>query len=271
MRWFEVLRYKVIKFKVQSLMINFQKIMHLICLIPRTLWKLIFLLNFLLGLFLLYPVFYVLLSKEDWFPMAMRLKRFWAHWILFIPGIFVSIEDKANIGSVAKPCIYCANHSSYLDIVISYVLLPGYFVFMGKAELLQAPLFKLFFTRGMDIAVERRSRIGSHLAYLRAGKEIDKGHSMFMFPEGILSSDGSLHAFKNGAFKLAIDKQVPIVPITFTNNWKLLQNGGFLKAFGRPGIAGVIIHQAISTKGFAETDLVYLLNKTHDAIASGLS
>jgi len=244
--------------------------MNALYLIPRTLWKIFFLLNFLIGLLLLFPVFYILLSREAWFPKAMIVKRFWAHWILGVPGIFISVTDKAQIKSVQQPRIYCANHCSYLDVIISYIILPDYFVFMGKAELLNAPLINRFFTKGMDIAVERKSRIGSHQAFMRAGKEIDKSHSMFIFPEGTLSSEGKLRGFKNGAFKLAIEKQSPVVPITFINNWKLLQNGGFFKAYGRPGIARVIIHEPISTRGFTDADLVYLLNKTHAAILSGL-
>jgi 1-acyl-sn-glycerol-3-phosphate acyltransferase len=80
-----------------------------------------------------------------------------------------------------------------------------------------------------------------------------------------------MRGFKNGAFKLAIDKQLPVIPITYTNNWKLLQNGGFFKAFGRPGIAKVIIHESISTIGLTDADLVHLLNKTHASILSGLT
>jgi 1-acyl-sn-glycerol-3-phosphate acyltransferase len=245
--------------------------MNVLYLVPRTLWKILFLLNFMAGLMLLYPVFYVLLSREIWFPKALIVKRFWARWILSVPGIIVSVRDKAHLQSVPKPCIYCANHCSYIDVIISYIILPDYFVFMGKSELLKAPLIKRFFTKGMDIAVERKSRIGSHQAFMRAGKEIEKAHSMFIFPEGTLSSDGHLKGFKNGAFKLAIEKQIPVVPISFVNNWKLLQNGGFFKAYGRPGIARVIIHEPISTIGFTDTDLVYLRNKTHDAISSGLT
>jgi 1-acyl-sn-glycerol-3-phosphate acyltransferase len=245
--------------------------MNALYLIPRTLWKILFLLNFLIGLLLLFPLFYILLSKEKWFPKALLVKRFWAYWIISVPGIFVSVTDKGNIKSVKKPCIYCANHCSYLDVIIAYIILPDYFVFMGKAELLNAPVIKRFFTKGMDIAVERKSRIGSHQAFIRAGKEIDKGHSMFIFPEGTLSSEGKMRGFKNGAFKLAIDKQLPVIPITYTNNWKLLQNGGFFKAFGRPGIAKVIIHESISTIGLTDADLVHLLNKTHASILSGLT
>jgi 1-acyl-sn-glycerol-3-phosphate acyltransferase len=245
--------------------------MNFIYIIPRTLWKILFAINFAIGLIVLFPFFYILLSREAWFPYAITLKRFWARWIIYIPGIFVSVKDKGNIKAIPKPCVYCSNHSSYLDIIISYIILPDYFVFMGKAELAQAPLFKIFFTKGLNIAVDRKSRIGSHQAFLRAAKEIDMGHSMYMFPEGTISSDGELKKnFKNGAFKLAIDKQVPIVPITYPNNWKLLQNGGFFKAYGRPGIANVIIHEPISTKGMTETDLVSLINKTHEAIESGL-
>ncbi len=227
-------------------------------------------LNFAVAFLILFPFFFIFLLNEAWFPKAIALKRIISRWILYVPGIFVSLKDKSNIKEVPKPCIYVANHASYLDIIISYLILPDYFVFMGKAELLKLPLFKYFFTKGLDIAVDRKSRVGSHQAFLKASKEIDNKHSMFIFPEGTISSNGQMRSFKNGAFKLAIDKQIPIVPITFVNNWRLLQNGGFFKAYGRPGIAKVIIHEAIYTKGYTDTDLVSLLNKAHDVIASGL-
>jgi len=200
----------------------------------------------------------------------MFLKRVWGRWILIVPGLFVSIKGKNHLDSAKKPCVYCANHGSYLDIVISYILMPDYFVFIGKSELMKAPLFGIFFKKGMDIAVERSSRIGSHQAFLRAGKELEKGHSVCMFPEGTISSDGSLRHFKNGAFKLAIEKQVPIVPITFVNNWKLLQNGGFFKSYGRPGIAKIIVHKPISTAGLTADDYVSLTKETRDAILEGM-
>ena len=143
--------------------------MNYLLVIPRTLWKLLFLLNFVLGLLVLYPLFYILLSRKKWFPLAFKLKKFWAAWILTIPGLFVKINRKSS-APLPQPCIYCSNHVSYLDIVVSYILIPNYFVFMGKQELNKAPLFRIFF-RDMNILVDRKSTMSSHRAFVRAAHE----------------------------------------------------------------------------------------------------
>lgn len=229
--------------------------MYLLKIIPRAIWKTWFVLNFVTGLLVLYPFFYITLSNRKFYPLAFKLKRFWAHWILFGAGIFY--KTKREITNIPQPCVFCANHTSYIDIVLSYCLFDNYFVFMGKAELGKAPLFNIFF-KDMNILVNRKSAVDSHRAYIRAMEEIVKGHSLFLFPEGTISKDGHLIPFKNGAFKLAIDKQVPIVPVTFLNNYRHLQNGGFFKAYGKPGILRTIVHKPIETKGLSEGDLLSL-------------
>jgi len=243
--------------------------MHYLLIIPRTIWKLIFLLNFVLGLIVLYPLFYIFLSRKEWFPLAFKLKKVWAAWILTVPGLFLNIKRNIPKTAIPHPCIYCGNHVSYLDIVASYLITPNYFVFMGKQELDKAPLFRIFF-KEMNILVDRSSNVASHRAFRRAGAELDKGHSVFLFPEGTISSFGKLRGFKNGAFKLAIEKQVPIVPVTFVNNWKLLQNGGFFKSHGRSGISKIVIHEPVSTVGMNEQDLVSLRTKVHAIILNEL-
>ena len=243
--------------------------MNYLLIIPRALWKLLFVLNFVLGLIILYPIFFILLSKRDRFPKAFRLKKFWAKWILIVPGLSHKITYRTPANELPQPAVYCANHASYLDIVYSYLAIPNYFVFMGKQELNKAPLFRIFF-RDMNILVDRSSNSSAHRAFARAGKDIDRGDSAFLFPEGGISSSGKLRGFKNGAFKLAIEKQVPIIPITYLNNWKLLQNGGFFKSFGRPGTAMIIVHEPISTLGMTENDLLPLRTKVRDIIQNEL-
>jgi 1-acyl-sn-glycerol-3-phosphate acyltransferase len=100
--------------------------------------------------------------------------------------------------------------------------------------------------------------------------KIRKGESVFLYPEGTIEAKGNLRPFKNGAFKMAIELQVPIVPVTFRNNWKLLQNGGFFKSHGRPGIAYVTVHKPISTEGLSEEDLVHLRHNVREIIAREL-
>lgn len=164
-----------------------------------------------------------------------------------------------------QPCVFVANHTSYLDIVLSTFYIDHLALFMAKVELKKAPLFKIFFN-GMDIPVNRKSRVEAHKAFINAGNEIEKGRSMVIYPEGTISNDGKLRPFKNGPFKLAIDKQVPIVPIVNLNNWELLQNGGFFKSFGRPGVAKIVVLESIETKGMTDENLVDLREKVHKLI-----
>ena len=188
-------------------------------MIPRALWKLWFVLNFLITLLLLYPLFLIFLSRENWFGAAFRLMRVWAKWICYGAGIFPSVKYEIDLKHIPRPCVFISNHSSYLDIVLSCIFIPQYFIFVGKQELDKAPLFRIFFKR-MHILVNRKSNVDSHRAYIQAGERLEKGQSVFIFPEATISSVGNLIPFKNGAFKLAIDKQVPIVPLVFFDNWK---------------------------------------------------
>lgn len=244
--------------------------LHYIGIIPRALWKAFFILNFILGLVLLYPIFAILLTKRKKYTSAFRLMRFWARWILTVPGIFTKMKREISANELPEPCVYVANHSSYLDIVISYLVVPKYMIFMGKMEIEKAPLFRIFF-RDMNIYVDRNSKTASFKAFQKARERLNKGESIFIFPEGMIESRGNLKLFKNGAFRLAIENQVPIVPVTFLNNWKLLQNGGFFKSTGRPGISRIVVHKPIPTKGMSEGDLIPLRHQVREIISHTLS
>jgi len=189
--------------------------------------------------------------------------------IVYNVGIRVKIRDEAHLDKNGT-YIFCSNHTSYLDTVSTYLATPIYFHFMGKAELLKVPMFRIFFWR-MDIPVDRTSRIGSHKAFNRASDDLKKGISIAIFPEGtILNTAPKLHRFKNGPFKLAIDNQVPIVPITFKNNWVILPNGRKAKKGGRPAKMQIVIHKPIETKGMTDNDIEKLKLTLHDIINNEL-
>jgi 1-acyl-sn-glycerol-3-phosphate acyltransferase len=141
---------------------------------------------------------------------------------------------------------------------------------MAKAELTQIPFFRIFFKK-MDIPVDRGSTVSSHKAYLRAGQDLDKGISILMYPEATIPDHTpKLKQFKAGPFKLAIEKQVPIVPVTFLTNWKLLPDGRRMKRGGRPGVSRVIVHKTIETTGMTEADEGSLLEKVYTTINTAL-
>lgn len=188
--------------------------------------------------------------------------------ICFFSGIIPVIKYQKQF-KWPKKCVIAANHTSYLDICLSVFYMKHTALYMGKVELLKAPLFNIFFKR-MDIPVDRKSRMGSHKAFTEAGQKIDEGYGMVVYPEGTIANEGILKPFKNGAFKLAIEKQVPIIPVANLNNWKLLQNGGFFKSLGRPGLAKIVVGAPISTKGMTEENLVDLRDQVHAFIQNEL-
>ncbi|MBC7865163.1 MAG: 1-acyl-sn-glycerol-3-phosphate acyltransferase [Bacteroidia bacterium] len=235
-----------------------------------SLWKTWFLIWFCFIILLALPGFLIFLSRKKWFGLAFRLEQIVCFSIMIGSGVILRKIYMVNKRSLPHPCVYVANHASYLDILASYVVIPNYSIFMAKAELKKVPFINLFF-REMNVLVNRKSKMDSHRAFVEVGKRIDEGSSIYIFPEGTISDDGSLLRFKNGAFKLAIDKQIPIVPIVYTNNWRLLQNGGFFKSYGRPGISEAIVHPPVLTKGLTEENLVTLREEVYKIFETELA
>jgi 1-acyl-sn-glycerol-3-phosphate acyltransferase len=215
-------------------------------------WKIWFLIWFIIPFLLLFPFFYVSLVTRS-FNVVFFFKRIWSGFISYGSFLFPKIKYLSK-QKQPKPCIYVGNHTSYLDIVFSTFYIQHTAVYLGKAELLKIPLFNQFF-KYLDVPVNRKSITESHKSLQVCAQKLDEGLSVVIFPEGTISNEGKLKPFKNGAFKLAIDKQVPIIPVAYLNNWKFLQNGGFLKSNGCFGIPRIIVGEAIETKGLTEKDL----------------
>lgn len=236
-----------------------------ILLLPFTVaYRIYFAIVFFAVLTVFYPIFWILLLREKNFERVFRLKVFVSAVILFLDFIYLR---RLTAPKLKGPYVICPNHSSYLDIILMYRILPHTkFLFMGKSELLRWPILSIFF-RKVDIAVNREKRHSAMKSILRARQELSKGWSIVIFPEGKIPTDApKLDLFKSGPFKLAIDAQVPVLPITIIDNWKLFYTDPVLTGSARPGIARVIIHNEISTHGMTKKDLVSLRHHTFEVI-----
>lgn len=234
----------------------------------RWVYKLWFALVFFGSLVVLYIPFRILLYTPRRYERAFRLKRAWAWFLQWSCGVPVRLEQRAPLPEA--PYVICCNHSSYLDIIQMYNVIPSYFLFMGKYELLKWPLFNIFF-KGMNIAVNRGSHIEAAKAFRKAAQAIDRGTSIALFPEGTIPAyTPRMKPFKDGAFRLAIEKQVPIVPITFVDHWRLFGEPVELLSRARPGIARAVVHAPIPTKGLTMDDLVALRRKVYEVIEGPL-
>ncbi len=232
----------------------------------RVLYKIYFLLYFGVSFMLFFPILSFLLAKKERFPMAFKFTKVYARIWLYGSGIFLRVKGRENIIE-GKPFLICSNHSSFLDPAPLYAVFPQYFVFTGKQEIEKWPLFHIFYTSGMNILVDRNNRIGALKSFKKMMDVIDEGHPLVILPEGTIPKENPwLGEFKSGAVSIAIQKQIPILPVTQTTNWKRLQRSGLFKGKAGPGVAEVVIHPPIPTKGLTKKDTDELQSKLWDVI-----
>lgn len=160
--------------------------------------------------------------------------------------------------------MFCPNHTSFLDICIM-ARTPTDFMFVGKNAMEKIPVFGYMY-RKLHITVDRGSSRSKHSTYVRAKEAIDHGRSLVIFPEGGVHGERppQMTPFKNGAFKIAIEKQIPIVPVTIPHNWIILPDDGrYLVTWKK---AKLIYHDPIETKGLTLSDLDSLKDNVYKII-----
>ncbi len=224
----------------------------------------------IVGFLALYVGFLITLNNPKWYRYGHWLRKVWGHWLFFGGCIWVKhIEevpfDKKNTAYVIAP-----NHTSKLDIVTLTVKLLVNFNFMAKIELARVPVFGIFF-RTIDIAVDRKNARHSAKAYQRAVDQLTKEkRSIVIFPEGTIPGHTpKMGRFKDGAFKLAVETQTPILPVTIIKNWEILPDNGKFRF--RPGRVYQYVHPPISTVGLTDDDIPMLKEKVHHLIANKLA
>ena len=198
----------------------------------------------------LFPVLIISVLKEAWYPLFFRIARFWAWFILIGMGFRVQIE-REETPKKNKSYMFVANHTSMADIMLMLVTVKNPFVFVGKAELAKIPLFGFFYKR-TSILVDRKDAKSRQTVFLRAQRRLQQGMSICIFPEGGVPDESViLDDFKDGAFRMAINHQIPIVPITFGDNKKRFSYTFFS---GSPGRMRAKVHRFIGTKGLTVKD-----------------
>jgi 1-acyl-sn-glycerol-3-phosphate acyltransferase len=137
----------------------------------------------------------------------------------------LSYEEKLD---KHKQYIFCANHFSYMDIA-STALNHHNTIFVGKSEVARVPIFG-FMYRKLHITVDRSKLKSRYSTLLKTKQALDEGKSLVIFPEGGIITKGgpSMGTFKDGAFRVSIEKQIPIVPVTIPFNWIILPPDVFL-------------------------------------------
>jgi 1-acyl-sn-glycerol-3-phosphate acyltransferase len=225
---------------------NFCNIEFMIRILRKAHWLYSILVIFIFS-FLFYPVYYLFSRNERYYNYLNKSRQLHSRISSFFIGVFFRFEYEVELDKHAT-YIFCANHTSNLDIMILCILGKGRFHFLGKEELLNNPVLKLFF-RTIDVPVNRDSKMSSFRAFKKVGENLDNGMSLIIFPEGKIDENHYppiLQEFKNGPFRLAIEKNIPIVAVSLIDVWKKMWDDG--AKFGtRPGFCHIYIHKPITT------------------------
>ena len=210
------------------------------------LWRIWFYLMMALPILVMFPFLVLSILKEKWYPCFFVMARIWAKSILYTSGFYYQVTREQKLDKQSS-YMFVANHTSMTDIMLMLAITPKPFVFVGKKELAKIPLFGFFYKRTC-ILVDRGNAKSRQAVFDHAQKRINQGLSICIFPEGGVPYDESivLDDFKDGAFRLAIEHNLPIVPLTFPDNKKRFSYTFFS---GSPGIMRAHIHQFVPTNG----------------------
>lgn len=220
-----------------------------------------------LPIFVFFPLLLLSTLTDRTYPQFFWLARnIWANTVIY--GMFcfprISYEQKLLKG---HSYMLVANHTSMLDIMMMLKTSKNPFVFVGKKELVNIPLFGFFYKR-VCILVDREDSKSRTAVYRRAQKRLNQGLSICIFPEGGVPEEHiMLDEFKDGAFKMAIAHNIPVVPITFYDNKKRFP---FTFFSGSPGRVRAKVHSFFITKELMETQKSELREQVRTVILKEL-
>jgi 1-acyl-sn-glycerol-3-phosphate acyltransferase len=241
--------------------------MKLLKMLFWTIWRIWFYLMLGIPIIIMFPFLLLSILKEKWYPYFFVMARIWAKCILYGSGFHYKVEREQSI-EPNKSYMFVANHTSMTDIMLMLAVVRNPFVFVGKKELSRIPLFGFFYKRTC-ILVDRNNSKSRLKVFDHAQKRLNQGLSICIFPEGGVPDNESilLDEFKDGAFRLAIEHQIPIVPITFADNKKRFSYTFFS---GSPGLMRAKTHCQIPTQGLELSDKRALKEKVKNVIYNQL-
>jgi 1-acyl-sn-glycerol-3-phosphate acyltransferase len=197
----------------------------------------------------------------------LRLGPVWIRWILATFRVRVEAVGLENVPTHA-PIILMSNHQSLVDIAAIILTLPRTqsWRFVAKRELTRVPIFGWILVLSGHVIIDRRNRERAVASLRRAAEIIRAGTTVIVFPEGTRSPRGNLRTFKSGPFHLAIEAQVPIVPVTVSGSQRITPKGELRV---HHGVVKIAYGKPIPTRGVSVEERKQLSDRVRDAIAQG--
>lgn len=193
-----------------------------------------------------------------------RCARAWSWLVLRTTGVRVAVSGVDRL-DVSRSYVFAANHQSIYDIPIVFSAIPAQLRIIAKDSLGRFPFLGWHLQRTGHLLVDRRNPgagILKKMARLVAG-----GRSLIVFPEGTRSPDGRVAPFKGGMFLLAIDAQLPIVPVSISGSRHVMLKGRLMTC---PGDVTVTVHDPIPTAGVGRAGARALAEQVRDVVGRGV-
>ena len=180
---------------------------------------------------LLFPVAVVIWAVSAPFdPRKRLLHRFTCFWASlytwFNPAWRVKVSGREKIRPEAT-YVMVANHQSFLDILVLFRLF-SHFKWVSKLENFRVPFIGWNMTLNRYVRLRRGDKQSIAEMMEACAATLAEGNSIMMFPEGTRSPDGRMRAFKHGAFTLALENGVPLLPILVEGTANALPKRGFV-------------------------------------------
>ena len=192
-----------------------------------------------------------------------RLVRWWASVLLRAAGARVVVQGLEHVDPAAT-YVVVSNHQSSLDPLVHLRVLPLSLRALAMRELFQIPVLgRAMRTAGM-IEVDRHSPDFGQID-ATAARSLAAGHSLLVYPEGRISPDGAIGAFKDGAFIIAVANQVPVLPVAIHGSRRIWPPG---RRAIHSGQVRVSVGRPLPTGHRAGHEVARLCDQAHDAICS---
>lgn len=229
-----------------------------------TIWVYLVFTTFMLILlpFMLLPV----ILNHRWSWMTLKVITVWAFIFSKLTFVHYKILDK-DIQEDGKAYVYVCNHNSFLDAPALPLAIRGEFKALGKKELLDIPVFG-WILQSVAVLVDRSDTESRKASIERMNKVFQRNISVVIFPEGTTNkTDYPLTPFYDGAFRIAIENQAPILPIVISNSKALMPRNGFRN---KPGNILVRLLPPLETKGMEMEDLQQLKQEVFNLMEEAL-
>lgn len=194
-------------------------------------------------------------------------EKFWAKTLLLFTGAKIRVTGLGNI-QPGRPYIFVSNHQSLFDIPLMMGYIPRQIRMIHKKELLWVPFLGFTLLVMRFISIDRGNRDKAILSLQKAADKIRRGVNIVIFAEGTRSLDGEISPFKKGAFLLAINSQVDIIPVTISGTINIMHKYGGLTNVGFKRQVEMVLDAPISTAGLTAEQRDELKSKVEQTVAA---